>query len=75
MVYRRYAPYYNVVPKLFLPTEIEKLVDRKVSPLSRGTKGDSKKAYLNKEDSQTLAPLTKGGRGDIDFKNISFPQK
>ncbi len=88
MVYRRYATYYNVVPKLFLPTEVEKLVDRKVSPLSRGTKGDSKKAYLNKEDSQTLAPfnkgvegvhikapLNKGGRGDIDFKNISFPQK
>jgi len=64
MVYRRYAPYYNVLPKLFLPTEVEKLVDRKVSPLSRGTKGDSKKA-----------PLIKGGRGDIDFKNISFPKK
>lgn len=31
MVYRRYAPYYNVVPKLFLPTEIEKLVDRKIN--------------------------------------------
>lgn len=43
MVYRRYAPYYNVIPKLFLPTEVEKLVDRKTSPLSRGTKGNSKK--------------------------------
>lgn len=31
MVYRRYAPYYNVIPKLFLPAEIEKLVDRKLT--------------------------------------------
>ena len=43
MVYRRYAPYYNVVPKLFLPTEVEKLVDRKISPLSKGTKSNPKK--------------------------------
>lgn len=41
MVYRRYAPYYNVVPKLFLPTEVEKLVDRKTS------KKITKKSTLN----------------------------
>jgi len=31
MVYWWYAPYYNVVPKLFLPTEIEKLLEKKQS--------------------------------------------
>lgn len=31
MVYWRYAPYYNVIPKLFLPAEIDKLVDRKTT--------------------------------------------
>jgi len=64
MVYRRYAPYYNVVPKLFLPTEIEKLVDRKTS----------KKAPINKGDSQTLAPLYQRGVGVILNKNITFSQ-
>lgn len=90
MVYRRYAPYYNVVPKLFLPTEIEKLVDRKTSkkaplikggrgdislaPFNKGVEGDSKKAPINKGDSQTLAPLYQRGVGVILNKNITFSQ-
>ncbi len=62
MVYRRYAPYYNVVPKLFLPTEVEKLVDRKVSKKSKTTMSSSSEAkdilfFLN-----------------LDSKKISFPQ-
>lgn len=37
MVYWRYAPYYNVVPKLFLPTEIENLIDKKPSSKPKKT--------------------------------------
>ncbi|HPC34292.1 MAG TPA: hypothetical protein PLP73_01405 [Candidatus Absconditabacterales bacterium] len=32
MVYWRYAPYYNVVSKLFLSNEVEKLLDKKQAP-------------------------------------------
>lgn len=30
MSYWRYSPYYNVIPKLFLPTEIEYLLNKKI---------------------------------------------